>query len=283
MYSIYRMSLLIDEYRTEDSVHYGINFKHDGVYVKIPHHARTLDYAQRVDHEMLFRRIHTRLRHAIKGNWIDMGAWIGDNAIPWALQNPDRVVYAIDPSPENCAFIRQLADLNDVSNVTILQKVVSDAVKQVSTSEDLSHCSFKEGTEGSCVLESTTLDILHDLGHITDIGYIHLDVEGMEMDVVLGASEILDRYQPFLSIEQHLDTDDYQKLVDYLNHKHRYRTFMIHEILPGNRLDCRNFLCFPSRVDVDVDAIVKDLGGSVLLEEMGVGIGGAVMSDAVAD
>ena len=37
-------------------------------------------------------------------NIIDLGAWIGDNSIPWA-KNIDGIVYAIDPSKENCKYI----------------------------------------------------------------------------------------------------------------------------------------------------------------------------------
>ena len=65
------------------------------------------DYLKvRDKHEVLFRRINTFLikNKIIKNNIIDLGAWIGDNSIPWA-KNIDGFVYAIDPSHDNCKFI----------------------------------------------------------------------------------------------------------------------------------------------------------------------------------
>ena len=46
-------------------------------------------------------------RKIIKGNIIDLGAWIGDNAIPWA-KNINHIVYAIDPSSQNIEFITKM-------------------------------------------------------------------------------------------------------------------------------------------------------------------------------
>ena len=70
--------------------------------VKVPHHNFTGQYGTRVEAEPCFRRIITYLiiNNIIKNNIIDLGAWMGDNAIVWSLMVKD-IVYAIDPSPEN--------------------------------------------------------------------------------------------------------------------------------------------------------------------------------------
>jgi hypothetical protein len=53
-------------------------------------------FKKRDNHEVMFRRINTYLikNKIIKNNIIDLGAWIGDNSIPWA-KNIDGTVYAI--------------------------------------------------------------------------------------------------------------------------------------------------------------------------------------------
>jgi FkbM family methyltransferase len=92
----------------------------------------------------MFRRINTFLikNKIIKNNIIDLGAWIGDNSIPWARNVDDRIVYAIDPSPDNCDFINKTCELNKIKNVKIIQSAISNVNEILTTNDDLHHCSF---------------------------------------------------------------------------------------------------------------------------------------------
>jgi FkbM family methyltransferase len=242
-----------------------VAFTDDNVVVSLPDHALTAEYMTRVYHEALFRRIHAHIGGFFVGNWIDLGAWIGDNSIPWAKQKAERVVYAIDPSPHNCEYIRLVAHINGLSNVEVLQLAITDQPKLVSTDDDLSHCTLKAGVAGKQTLQAQSLDALWRAGTIANLGYIHLDVEGMEWDVIRGAEEIVRTYRPIFSIEQHLDTDDYRGLAHYLRLR-GYRVFMIHEVPPDNRPDCRNFFAFPT--ERNVDQLVQRAGAPVLLSEL---------------
>ena len=80
----------------------------NNVEIDLPDHECSGEFVLRDKHEVLFRRIHTFMiqNDYIAGNVIDAGAWIGDNAIPWA-KNIKGIVYAIDPSERNCNFIQQ--------------------------------------------------------------------------------------------------------------------------------------------------------------------------------
>ena len=40
---------------------------------------------------------------------------------------------------------------------------------------------------------------------IENIGYIHLDVEGMEYKILQGSNKLLDECRPIISFEQHLE------------------------------------------------------------------------------
>ena len=212
----------------------------------LTNHRFSSTFSKRNNHEVLFRQISTYLikSEAIKGSIIDLGAWIGDNSIPWAKQiGSDRTVYAIDPSPENCAYIADMCALNDISNVRIIQKAISDKTEVLSTNESLYHCSFvygNPGVSGATKVDACSLD---QLGLI-NIGYIHLDVEGMEARVLAGAEKLLDTCRPIVAFEQHLQIDDYLSLSSKIIAK-GYNVFMIDEVLPACRSDCRNFLAFP--------------------------------------
>lgn len=205
----------------------------------------------RDNHEVLFRRINTFLitKKIIKNNIIDLGAWIGDNSLPWA-KNIDGIVYAIDPSQKNCEYITKMSELNQIENIKIIQTAISNTNELLSTNGDINHCSFvfeNTGINGKTKVDAVSLDYLYDNQAIENIGYIHLDVEGMEYRVMKGSSNLIDSCRPIISFEQHLDIEDYNIILSYLTDK-QYKVYLIDEILPGCRYDCRNSLAFPNEI-----------------------------------
>ena len=226
-----------------------------GITVSLIEHPFSQTFASRNNHEVLFRQMHTYLMDngVIKNNIIDLGAWIGDNTIPWSKRNDavvslsDAVVYAIDPSRENCDFIQRMCDHNQINNVKIFQTAVSDKMETLSTNDDMYHCTFASDDQGRNKVNAITLDYLFNNAEIENIGYIHLDVEGMEYKVILGSEKIIDTYKPIITFEQHLEIDNYHLILDYLTNKN-YVVYLIDEILPGCRPDCRNSIAFPKDI-----------------------------------
>ena len=235
----------------------------------IDHHFSSL-LEKRDNHEVLFRQINTYLikQNIIKNNIIDLGAWIGDNSMPWA-KNIKGIVYAIDPSPENCQFIRDTCILNNINNVNVIQSAISNSNEILSTNDDLQHCSFeydKLGTTGNIKVDAVSLDYLYETSTIENIGYIHLDVEGMEYKVIEGSDKLINECRPIISFEQHLNIDNYNAILSILQNKN-YKVFLIDEILPGCRIDCRNSLAFPN--EIFNEALIQDIhthiGQSILI------------------
>lgn len=221
-------------------------------------------FSKRNNHEVLFRRIHSYLinKNIIKKNIIDLGAWIGDNSVPWAKQI-EGIVYAIDPSPDNILFICVMCQLNNIKNVTTIQKAISDRNEILYTDESLHHCSFNN-VNGRTNVNAYSLDYLHAVNLIDDIGYIHLDVEGLEEKVINGASLIIEKFRPIITFEQHLTVDNYKSLSDYLANKN-YIVYLINEILPGCNHDCRNLMAFPEELNINIMDIHTHLNQKVLL------------------
>jgi len=224
-----------------------------GITVSLIEHPFSPTFASRNNHEVLFRRMHTYLMDAgvIKNNIIDLGAWIGDNTIPWSKRSGSdakrSVVYAIDPSRENCDFIQIMCDHNQIDNVKIFQTAVSDKMETLSTNDDMYHCTFASDDQGRNKVNAITLDHLFNIGEIENIGYIHLDVEGMEYKVILGSEKIIDTYKPIITFEQHLEIDNYNLILEHLTNKN-YIVYLIDEVLPGCRPDCRNSIAFPKEI-----------------------------------
>ena len=103
------------------------------------------------------------------------------------------------------------------------------------------------GLNGKNKVNAVSLDYLYETKTIENIGYIHLDVEGMEYKILQGSNKLLDECRPIISFEQHLELDDYSIILSYLNNKN-YVVFLIDEILPACRHDCRNSFAFPNEL-----------------------------------
>ena len=232
----------------------------DNVSLLLTDHPFSDVFACRDDCEKLFRCINTFLikKQIIKNNIIDLGAWMGDNSIPWA-KNINGIIYAIDPSPENCSYITDMCELNQIKNIKVFQTAISNTDELLSTNDNINHCSFVDGNcgqNGENKVSAVSLDYLHDLKVIENIGYIHLDVEGMEYRVVQGAETIIDTCRPVVSFEQHLYTDNYDIILSYFRNK-QYRVFLVDEIMPHCYQDCRNSFAFP--VEIYTDELIEEI------------------------
>jgi FkbM family methyltransferase len=239
-------------------------------------------FGSRNEHEVMFRRISTYLINNghVQGNILDLGAWIGDNSLPWSISllkaqkesadtalDPNFVVYAIDPSPENCRFMIDNSALNGIENVVVIQRAISDKREVLSTNEDLTHCTFVSDDSATYKnqIEAVSLDDLFFAGELSKIAYIHLDVEGMENRVIAGATSLIEICRPIIAFEQHLEQDPFLELSAHIAEK-GYTVYLINEVLPGCRPDCRNFIAFPndSFDDKIVETLNTHLGQDVL-------------------
>jgi FkbM family methyltransferase len=149
---------------------------------------------------------------------IDCGAHIGDGAIPIAHTlikkgRPDLIVYAIDPSTYKCKIIEYFASINNLTNIKVICCGLSNENTEYtyveSVSENTGGTNWKslEKNEGIVNTESQkfyTLDYLVQQGRIkNNIGVIHLDVEGMEDKALEGGKNTIDKFKPYLSLENH--------------------------------------------------------------------------------
>ena len=171
---------------------------------------------------------------------IDCGAHIGDGAIPIADAlkvggRADITVYAIDPSPEKCRFMRAMAELNGLENIKVLQCGLSDRdgdmysharVDNPNTGGTNWHTDSRDehgNAIGEEAIEFARLDTLIKDGLVRHrIGYIHLDVESMEPHAVRGALNMFVTDRPILSAETHTDQHRADILDILQPHGYRY-------------------------------------------------------------
>jgi FkbM family methyltransferase len=242
---------------------FSCTFSNDEVSFNLPiGHEFSNKFKTRNDHEVYFRKVHTYLlkNGYIKNNIIDLGAWIGDNSIPWC-KNTNKIIYAIDPSHNNCEFIRLVASMNDINNIKIINTAISDKCEVLRTSHNIDHCSFvwSEVTDKMVEINAYSLDNLLNTQTIEDIGYMHLDVEGMEYRIILGATNLINRFKPIITFEQHIESENYMAIVHHLE-QIGYKCYLINEISIECSHDCRNILSLPNTINEnDVNKILSDI------------------------
>ena len=225
-----------------------VYFENDNnIELLLPDTSEHSNFESRKDAEPLFRKLISFLikyNYIDSGNYIDAGCWIGDNALPWAKMT-NGIIYAIDPFEGNCEFAKGIASLNNINNIAFITGALADSKKDLYTSHDLFHCVLSEDELGTHTIKAFSIDELYKDKIIDNITFIHLDVEGMEYAAILGSESVIDKFNPIIAFEQHIDTDPVEDIVSILENKN-YKIFIINEVLKGCKLDCRNFLALPN-------------------------------------
>ena len=131
---------------------------------------------------------------------IDIGAHVGYYTLISArLTGPKGKVYAFEPDPDNHATLLRNIELNGYHNVVVARKAVSDRVGDaqlyLSATASGNHSIYRHGlTESESVpVEITTVDsMLEELGW-PHIDLVKIDVEGAEVAVLDGMTQLLGR------------------------------------------------------------------------------------------
>lgn len=142
---------------------------------------------------------------------IDAGAWIG--VFSAYASKKGAKVYAFEPSVENREYLETTAKLN--GNITVMPLALSDKTTTLDFFEDKNVIGGKlqnQGDNGSVTkniykVQTTTLDDFVKSNNIK-IDFVKADIEGGERDMLLGATEVLKKHAPKLSIcTYHLPDD----------------------------------------------------------------------------
>lgn len=130
-------------------------------------------------------------------NVVDVGAAVGMYSTFWASKCAR--LYAFEAVP---AVYKQLQKLEEqFDNVKTFNKAVSNFEGESKFYVDdkrLSNSSFRDLVGGQEITVDTTLIDMEDLG---DVGFMKVDVEGHELDVLHGAIETINECRPSCMVE----------------------------------------------------------------------------------
>lgn len=108
-------------------------------------------------------------------------------------------VVTYEPVPELFEVLQ--SNLKGIDNVTLINKAVTNNNKDVKLFVDINRLSM---TSQAPLVESETITVpgvaLDNENH-TNVGFIKVDVEGYELDVLEGATKLIERDRPTMMVE----------------------------------------------------------------------------------
>lgn len=129
---------------------------------------------------------------------IDVGANIGSTALAWAHATSVGKIFALEPHPDTYRRLLKNTELNDATRIIFPRQIAvgaKDGEIRLFISEEGSMAMkpgiYKwQGREISSPL--ITLDTFIKKEHITSIDILKIDIEGSEVDALLGSAETLE-------------------------------------------------------------------------------------------
>jgi FkbM family methyltransferase len=145
---------------------------------------------------------------------LDIGANIGTHAIP-VSKHVQRVV-AFEPNAHNFNLLTKNCAETGCKNISCNNIALGSDTYQASTTFDYGKTVLTSGKD-------ITVTALDNIKGFPSVDFIKIDVEGMEPDVLEGATGTVAYYKPHLFIEMQ-DERNYQQVFDFLA-KHQYNVY----------------------------------------------------------
>lgn len=134
---------------------------------------------------------------------LDVGAHVGYYTLLAArLVGSGGRVYAFEPNPRNCEFLRRHVAANGCANVRVEEAAVADT-------NGVARFDFGTGSGTGHLAESGAVEVrtlrLDDFCHDHDVkpDAIKIDVEGAELDVLRGAEQAIVAHGPTIFLSTH--------------------------------------------------------------------------------
>jgi FkbM family methyltransferase len=181
---------------------------------------------------------------------LDIGANVGSFALAASrLVGPAGHVYCCEPMPENRECLRRTIEANGLGNVTIVPVAVGDVVGELEIRigrDSGGHSAVLVGDGPSVTVPVTTVDALIPETGVGRVGFIKVDVEGMEAEVLRGARDTVRRDAPILAVAGYHKPGDLEVL-----------PALMHEFVPGYQVaiddpewgECGVFARLPQEAD----------------------------------
>jgi len=143
---------------------------------------------------------------------MDVGAHIGTYTI--RLARHAKLVVAVEPHPSNFEVLKINTKLNGLKNILALNVGLASRNHTMYLESKSEYGWTRLRETGKNPVEVYSLDNLLEKLGVDKVDWIKIDSEGMELDILHGASRALAAHNPRLVIEIHRDREAILKLLD---------------------------------------------------------------------
>jgi FkbM family methyltransferase len=154
---------------------------------------------------------------------LDIGGWIGTTCL--YCSDKFKEVYVFECDPKALKRLKLNIEANpSMTNIKLIEKAISSKVGKVNFFSNV------DGGESSLVLDAkgmgeeiqidtTTFDVFVKNSKInpTEIGFIKMDIEGAEAEVIPDMKEWLEKHKPVLHLSLHRDLNTIQEIENILD------------------------------------------------------------------
>lgn len=151
-------------------------------------------------------------RLGISGNYLDVGANIGNHSVYFAVNTAAERVFAFEPTRGARRTLNKFVELNDLwTRISVIPYACSDENGETRVVETIT--SDKEAVTYPCRKIDDIIDV--------PVSLIKMDIEGAEPFALRGAVKILKAYKPLMFIEVHDDAhmSEIQNIIKPLGYK----------------------------------------------------------------
>ncbi len=146
----------------------------------------------------------------------DIGGHIGYlSLIMSKLAGDSGKVFVFEPRPINIAYIERHIRVNEVRNVVLLKTGISNYQGDAQFDVNRGSGTGRISTSGELTIPIDTIDALLANGQLEPPHFLKMDIEGEELNGLMGASGVLKDHRPVLNISTHND-DIHRECVEYV-------------------------------------------------------------------
>lgn len=146
----------------------------------------------------------------------DIGAHVGYfSAMAALINNGTGGVFAFEPRPMNAMFFRKHMKKNKFQNVSLFEAAVGDSEKTVKFDPGKGSATGHVSTGGRMKVRQVSIDKMLKEGLLPVPDFIKIDVEGGEIEVLKGLTEIISNHHPKILVATH-NKECHNYAVDFL-------------------------------------------------------------------
>lgn len=224
----------------------------------VPYYARKRRAGQRILSGVYYEPLTHRLVHEIQrirpGSMFHAGTSFGD-MLPSFSRACAGTLYAFEPVLENYVMAKLCVQKNGLDDVILLNAALGSEISMGYMDVTLGDGAHRGGTSQLAAQGQPTAILTIDQFGLEEVSLIQLDVEGHELEALLGAKQTIARCRPYILIEDNLDNCaefltqlDYHCIGEIPN-----LTFWVHEAEKGQLSEIIANMSQSAGADVRID------------------------------